>query len=214
MAGLTVSPYGSGGHKLALLTDNDYRRSRGLSPLERKTDPDLVGKIPDTGEPVIEVDPDLMRQLDAWKQERSAASRRKEELTALIDKAEAELAEQFAAASVKELVIDGRKVSARSTLWLKKRREDVTAAAVAAALRADGLPELVQPEGYNASRLAGWARELEAEGKPLPPHVAELLEGRESWSFSFTSPRPSRAAKRLGGQRSSILHPESGASGD
>lgn len=213
MAG--TMPPNFGEHRLALLTDPIYRRSKGLSPLPEAPAPDAAPTIPETGEPVIEVDPELLRQLDSWKKERDEHKRRVEELTVLIDKAEAELVLQFTAAAVPELVLDGRRATVGSQLWLKKRDETVTPAAVAAALRADGVPELVTPEGWNASRLSAWARELEREGKPLPPNVGKLLEGRETWNIKFTSPRPSRARQRQAGGRSSILDSAgSGASSD
>lgn len=213
MAGMTPSNFGD--HRLALLTDPVYRRSKGLSPLPETPAPDAAPTIPETGEAVIEVDPELLRQVAAWKRERDDHKRRTEELTVLIDKGEAELVLQFAAASVPSLDLDGRRATVDSQLWLKKRDETVTPAAVAAALRADGLPELVQAEGWNASKLSAWARELERDGKPLPPHVAQVLEGREIWSVKFTNSRPSRASRRQAGARSSILDSTvSGASGD
>jgi hypothetical protein len=209
MAGRTVANFSE--HKLLLLTDNDYRRDKGLSPLVGSVEPDTAPRIPETNEPVVEVDPVLLRQIDAWKEERKRTRKRDEELTTLIDRAEAEAVMQYVAAGVTTLTLDGRTASVSSQLWLKKRDSETTPAEVAAALRADGLDELVQPEGYHSGQLSAWARRLEENGEPLPPHVGKLLEGRESWSIKFTSPRPTRARKRQAGVPSSILH---GASTD
>ena len=208
MAGFGT-PTSFGDHKLRLLTDPAYRKSKGLAPLE--STPDDSPHVPESGEKVIEVDPALVRQLDAWKEARKAADRRSKELGALIDAAEAELVEQYVAAGVTSLDLDGRRATARPTLWLKKAHEDVTAAAVAAALRADGLDELVQPEGYNAAQISAWARRLEENNEPLPPNVAAVLVGHNRWTITFTSPRPSRARSLTAGMRSSVL---SGASAD
>ena len=203
------NPISFSDHKLRLLTDPAYRKSKGLSPLE--VTPADAPIIPGTGDKVIEVDPELIRQLDEWKEARKAADRRSKELGALIDAAEAELVEQFAAAGVPSLDLDGRRATLRSTLWLRKANEDVTAAQVAAALRADGLDELVQPEGYNASQIAAWARRLEENNEALPANVAKVLVGHNRWAIAFTSPRPSRARALASGVRSSVL---SGASAD
>lgn len=208
MAGFGT-PTSFGDHKLRLLTDPAYRKSKGLAPLA--TTPDDAPIVPDSGEKVIEVDPELIRRLDEWKEERKAADRRSKELGALIDAAEAELVEQFAAAGVPSLDLDGRRATMRSTLWLRKAHEDVTAAQVAAALRADGLDELVQPEGYNAAQISAWARRLEENNEPLPEHVGKVLVGHNRWAIAFTSPRPSRARSLTAGMRSSVL---SGASAD
>lgn len=208
MAGFGT-PTSFGDHKLRLLTDPAYRKSKGLAPLA--TTLDDAPRVPDSGEKVVEVDPALVRQVDVWKEERKASDRRSKELGALIDAAEAELVEQYAAAGVTSLDLDGRRATARSTLWLRKAHEDVTAAQVAAALRADGLDELVQPEGYNAAQISAWARRLEENDEPLPPNVAKVLVGHNRWAIAFTSPRPSRARALLGGARSSVL---SGASAD
>jgi hypothetical protein len=196
-------------HKLRLLTDPEYRRSKGLAPLDAA--PDAAPVLPETGEKVVEVDPELVRQVDAWKQERKAANRRYDELGVLIDAAEAVLVEQYAAAGVAALDLDGRRATVRSTLWLKKANEDVTNTQVVEALRADKLDELISPEGYNVQQISAWARRLEENNEPLPPHVAEVLVGRNKWSIAFTSPRPSRARALLKGGRSSVL---SGASAD
>jgi hypothetical protein len=203
MAGKTVVSFDE--HKLLLATDNEYRRSKGLPPLVGRVDPDVAATIPETGEPVVEVDPVLLRQIDEWKKERTRAGKRKEELTALIDRAEAEAVMQYVAAGVTALTLDGRTASVSSQLWLQKIDEETTQGDVAAALRADGLDELVQPEGYHSGTLSAWARRLEENGEPLPPHVAKLLRGREAWSIKFTSPRPTRARKRQAGVPSSIL---------
>lgn len=208
MAGFGT-PTSFGDHKLRLLTDPAYRKSKGLAPLA--VAPDDAPRVPESGEKVVEVDPALVRQVDVWKEERKASDRRSKELGALIDAAEAELVEQYAAAGVTSLDLDGRRATARSTLWLRKAHEDVTAAQVAAALRADGLDELVQPEGYNAAQISAWARRLEENDEPLPPNVAKVLVGHNRWAIAFTSPRPSRARALLGGARSSVL---SGASAD
>lgn len=203
------NPTSFGDHKLRLLTDPKYRKSKGLAPLEAV--PADAPIIPETGERVVEVDPALVRQVDMWKEERKTVDRRSKELGALIDAAEAELVEQYAAAGVSSLDLDGRRATVRSTLWLKKANEDVTAADVAAALRADELHELVQPEGYNASQISAWARRLEENGESLPPNVAKVLVGWNRWGVAFTSPRPSRARALAAGMRSSVLN---GASAD
>jgi hypothetical protein len=207
--GAIANPTSFGDHKLRLLTDPDYRRAKGLPPLE--VAPADAPSVPETGERVVEVDPALVRQLDEWKSAKKDSERRTKELGALIDAAEDELVEQYAAAGVTSLDLDGRRATARATLWLRKVNEDVTAADVAAALRADRLDELVQPEGYNASQISAWARRLEENGEPLPPNVAKVLVGWNRWAIAFTSPRPSRAAKLAGGARSSVLSGESAA---
>lgn len=153
----------------------------------------------------IGVDPQLLRQVKAWEDERKEHSRRIKELVALIDEGQAQLTEQYVAAGTDEIRLDGIKGTLRSTIWARKRAEETTAAEIAAALRADGLAHMVTPEGYNSNVLSAWLRDLEAEGKPIPPNVAKLIEPSEVWKVGFTSSRPSRARARMAGAASSVL---------
>jgi hypothetical protein len=163
---------------------------------------------PAVGDPAptgINVDPQLFRQVRAWEAERRECNRRSKELGVLIDEGQALLAEQYVTAGTDEIKLDGVKGTLRSTIWARKRAEETTQAEVAAALRADGLAHMVTPEGYNSATLSAWLRDLEAEGKPIPPHVAELIEPSEVWKVGFTNSRPSRARARMSGAASSVL---------
>jgi hypothetical protein len=153
----------------------------------------------------ISVDPQLFRQVRAWEVERKEHSRRIKELAVLIDEGQALLTEQYVAAGTDEIKLDGVKGALGSMIWARKRAEETTAAEVAAALRADGLAHMVTPEGYNSNTLSAWLRDLEAEGKPIPPNVAKLIEPSEVWKVGFTNSRPSRARARMSGAVSSVL---------
>lgn len=216
---MTTSPFAT--HKQLLDTDNDYRRRFGLPPLGNKTaeiavsqtaQPAPQPETPLTGDrPVIAVDPELWRQVLAWKIERVECRRRDKELTALIDEHEGDLVDQYVTAGTDQIRLDGVTGTLDSKLWAKKINEETTQAEVAAALRADGLGHMVTPEGYHGQTMAAYLRDLEREKKPLPPHLAALIEPHEVWSVKFTKPTKSRAAARMSGALSSVLD---GASGD
>ena len=155
--------------------------------------------------PTVGINPDQFRQLVAWKAERAECNRRSKELGVLIDLVEAALTEQFVNAGTDEIRIDGTKGTLKSTIWARKRAEETTQADVAAALRADGLAHMVTPEGYNSNTLSAWLRDLEAEGRPIPPNVAKLIEPSEVWSIGLTTARPTRARARMTGAASSVL---------
>lgn len=213
-------------HKQRLATDDAYRRRFGLAPLpSQPTEAEFEQLRADVAScrdgswsaPAApsdtNVDPGLFRRLRALKDERAELRRRDKELTAEIDSVQERLVEQYTLAGTTAQEFDGYTGSLNLQLWARKRDESVAAPDVAAALRADGLAHLVTPEGYHSQRLSAYLRDLDAARKPIPPHLAELIEATEVPSINFTTRRPSRARRRLSGAESTVLG-EAGEAGN
>lgn len=190
-----------------LATDNDYRRKLGLAPLP----PDSLTEQA-VGVASLGIDPHQLRRLDDLKEERKEVNRRLKVLNVAIAAIESASVEQFVAAGTDQVRIDGRTATLSSLIWAQKIDEETTPEQIVDALRADGLEHLVK-ENYNSSQLSGWMRDLEEEGKPLPPHVAKVLQANEVWSVRFTSARRSRAGARLAGASSSVLEGDGASEG-
>jgi len=183
-------------HQYLLRTDNDYRRSHGLGPLPPVEAPREAG---------IGVDPQLFRRVDALNQERLELERRAKQLRAEVDDLQGQLTEQFAHAGANRIELDNRLGTLQRKLVARRVSEEVTTGQVVAALRADGLGHLVTPESYHHQTLSSWLRELEQEGKSIPPAVAEVIVGDESFVIGFTAARETTAGARIRGRSSSVL---------
>lgn len=158
------------------------------------------------------IDPALLERLDSLKRRKEDLARDAKRLQVEIDEVEAELVEQYVN-SGKSFEQRGDRVGTLgSTLWARKVDESVTGDDVAAALRADGLGHLVTNPSYNSSRLSGYLRDLEQDGKPIPPNLAKVIEAVERYAITFSTRRPTRATRRVRGEPSSVLDP--GAASD
>lgn len=190
-------------HQHRLATDNDYRRTKGLSPLP---DGGAAPEVIDTeAAATIGVNPILFRQIDAWDTERKACEQRAKKLKKMVDEAMDDLVEQYTNAGTDEIRLGLRKGTLHSVLRAERVSDDVTPEQVVAALRADGLEHYVTPEAYNLNSISAWMRDREREHKPLPPNLAKVLRGRLDWRVGFTAGRPTETQARLFGAASSIL---------
>lgn len=236
-------------HKELLATDDTYRAARGLGPVAatialHAVDPTrreptatparsdamraarggatdaeaLMATAPASGTS-SGIDPTLGEYLDACKAQRGELARLDKELGVEIDRAEAELVDQYVNAGKDTEQFGDRIGTLRPTIWARKVDETVTGEQVAAALVADGLGHLVTPESYNSQRLSAFLRDLEEEKKPIPPHLATVIEATERYAVGFTTRRETRARRRIRGTPSSVLDgvvdtSRVGASGD
>jgi len=189
-------------HRHLLATDDDYRRRHGLGPL---TDDERPAAADDNGTTVLGVDAALVRKLDALKQERRECDARSKRLKAQIEEIEEILVEQFGAAEVRDLTLNNRRASLSSLLWLEKVDEETPTAAIIDALKADDLGHYVTV-GYNYQSLTAYARELEEQNKPLPPHLSTVLRGRVDWRIGFTQVRRTATSRRRAGDRGSAIN--------
>ncbi len=105
---------------------------------------------------------------------------RRAQLEAEVDAIKAESAEleqrllpDFEQAGMDRVSITGRTVYIERKLWAKAR--DGNKAAVCDALRRGQLGEYVE-ETYNTNSLSAYMRELDREGRPLPPVLDAVLE--------------------------------------
>jgi hypothetical protein len=151
------------------------------------------------------IDRKLGEYLDALKAQRSDLTRLKEALSVEIDRVEADLVDQYVNAGKDTEQFGDRVGTLRPTLWARKVSEDVAGEQVAEALVADGLGHLVTPPSYHSGQLSAFLRDLEDEGKPIPPHLAEVIEATERYAVTFTTRRETRARRRIKGTPSSVL---------
>lgn len=108
---------------------------------------------------------------------------RRRQLEAEIDTIKAEAAElegvllpQFEQGGFEKVSIDGRTVYVERKLWAKAKDGDKTA--VCQALKRARLGDYVE-ETFNTNSLSAYVRELDREGRPLPPSLREVLEVSE-----------------------------------
>jgi hypothetical protein len=107
------------------------------------------------------------------------------EIDADLAKMEEPLLEAMASTGLQSLKLaGGGTLYVRSQVWPKyldgKGRPDVIEA-----LKADGLGEYLK-EDYNAIQFAAFVRELDADGEPLPDHLAECVEPSERFKLVLT----------------------------
>ncbi len=108
---------------------------------------------------------------------------RRRQLETEIDKVKAEVAEleqlllpAFERDGVERVSIDGKTVYLERKLWAKAKDGDK--AAVCKALKRTHLGDYVE-ETFNTNSLSAYVRELDREGRPLPPSLGEVLEVSE-----------------------------------
>lgn len=121
----------------------------------------------------MSVDNDTIRRLDKLlgeKKELAAMVKENKEAIELLSEA---LVEAFTADGTDGVTVDGRRAYLHTELW-PVRREGMTAEHVIAALRADGLGDLVT-ENVNANTLASTVRQIVDGGDVLPDHLAAVL---------------------------------------
>jgi hypothetical protein len=109
-----------------------------------------------------------------------ALEERRRQLETEIDAVKAEAAEleqrllpQFEQSGVERLSIDGRTIYLERKLWAKARDGDK--AAVCCALKRARLGDYVE-ETFNTNSLSAYVRELDREGRPLPPSLETVLD--------------------------------------
>jgi len=112
-----------------------------------------------------------------------ALEERRRKLEAEIDTVKAEAAEleelllpQFEQSGMERVAIDGRTVYVERKLWAKAKDGDK--ASVCKALKRCRLGDYVE-ETFNTNSLSAYVRELDREGRPLPPSLREVLEVSE-----------------------------------
>ena len=112
-----------------------------------------------------------------------ALEERRRQLEAEVDAVKAEAAEleqrllpQFEQGGFEKISIDGRTVYIERKLWAKARDGDK--AAVCKALKRCRLGDYVE-ETFNTNSLSAYVRELDREGRALPPSLAAVLDVSE-----------------------------------
>lgn len=151
------------------------------------------------------IDGALFVRIDHLSELRKELKRLSDAISAEIEAGQEQLVEMYTHAGTGLIEIGGRVGTLGSQIWARKVDESVTSEDVAAALRADGLGHLVSPESYNSSRLSAFLRDLDEENKPIPPHLAQVIEANERWRVGFTTRRATRAQRRLNGASSSVV---------
>jgi hypothetical protein len=108
---------------------------------------------------------------------------RRRQLEAEIDSVKAEVAEleqlllpEFERNGVERVSIDGKTIYLERKLWAKAKDGDK--AAVCKALKRCRLGDYVE-ETFNTNSLSAYVRELDREGRDLPPSLREVLEVSE-----------------------------------
>lgn len=116
------------------------------------------------------------------------AEERVEQIEADLKAARAELSDcvddvlsDFEHDGIQNVTVDGRVFYLHRTLRVSARRETGGAKAVTAALKEEGLDDLVH-DAYSSQTLAAWVREREKLGEPLPARVEPLLNVYEQFS--------------------------------
>lgn len=151
------------------------------------------------------IDGALFVRIDRLSELRKELKRLSDAIGAEIEAGQEQLVEMYTHAGTGLIEIGGRVGTLGSQIWARKVDESVTSEDVAAALRADGLGHLVSPESYNSSRLSAFLRDLDEENKPIPPHLAQVIEANERWRVGFTTRRATRAQRRMNGAASSVV---------
>lgn len=105
---------------------------------------------------------DLEIQIDAIKRETAEL--------------EAALLPQFEQDAIDRISIDGRTVYVERKLWAKAKDGDKPS--VCKALKRCRLGDYVE-ETFNTNSLSAYVRELDREGRPLPPSLATVLDVSE-----------------------------------
>ena len=120
-----------------------------------------------------------------------ALEERRRKLEAEIDTIKAEVAEleqrllpQFEQGGLQRVSIDGRTVYIERKLWA--RAKDGNKAAVCKALKRCHLGDYVE-ETFNTNSLSAYIRELDREGRPLPPSLAVVLDVSEVFKLRTRS---------------------------
>jgi hypothetical protein len=151
------------------------------------------------------IDRGLGEYLDALKAQRKELARLDKLLGVEVDRVEEELVDQYVNAGKDVEQFGDRIGTLRPTIWARKVDETVTGEQVADALVADGLGHLVTPPSYNSQQLSAFLRDLEEERKPIPTHLAKVIEATERYKVTFTTRRETRARRRIKGTPSSVL---------
>jgi hypothetical protein len=112
-----------------------------------------------------------------------ALEERRRQLETEIDSIKAEAAEleerllpQFEQTGMERVSIDGRTVYVERKLWAKAKDGDKPA--VCKALKRCHLGDYVE-ETFNTNSLSAYVRELDREGRSLPPSLAAVLDVSE-----------------------------------
>lgn len=120
---------------------------------------------------------DLIQQQQMYlklRSEREELEKKAKELQGQLDSLEALLAEEMASIGQTHTVVDGQRLTVRTTPRIGKRK-DVPTEVLCEALKAtDGLEFLVKP-GVHAGSLQSAMREILDETGSLPPTIDELL---------------------------------------
>lgn len=220
-------------HKQLLATDDTYRQKLGLPPLngdgnthdpraplspEFDNDPlrHTAQHMLDTAQTALSaaqnvtvgtdgIDSALFTRIDELNQLRLDLDRMSAALKEQVEADQEVLSAMYLSAGTSVYEQNGRVGTLGSKLYARKVDESVTGNDVARALIADGLEHLVQPESYNASQLSAYLRNLDDEGKPIPPHLATVIEAYETWRVGYTTRRITRAQRRRDGGPSPVL---------
>jgi len=120
-----------------------------------------------------------------------ALEQRRRQLEAEVDQIKAEAAEleqrllpQFEQSGMERVLIDGLTVYIERKLWAKARDGDKPA--VCSALKRCNLGDYVE-ETFNTNSLSAYVRELDREGRHLPPTLASVLDVSEVFKLRTRS---------------------------
>lgn len=112
-----------------------------------------------------------------------ALEERRRQLETEVDSIKAEAAElegrllpQFEQSGMERVAIDGRTVYVERKLWAKAKDGDKPS--VCKALKRCRLGDYVE-ETYNTNSLSAYVRELDREGRQMPPSLVAVLEVSE-----------------------------------
>lgn len=221
-------------HKQLLATDDNYRAKLGLPPLNGAPGPAPAPAPPaaddalhhaaqemlDTAQAALEnartdnglfasltggIDNGLFARIDVLDGLRKDLDRMSKAIKAQVEADQEVLVDMYLSAGTSVYEQGGRVGTLTNQIYARKVDESVTGNDVARALVADGLEHLVQPESYNASQLSAYLRGLDEEHKPIPPHLAEVIEAYETWRVGYTTRRPTRAQRRRDTGPGSVL---------
>jgi hypothetical protein len=119
---------------------------------------------------------DELKRFVALEERRRALEAEIEAVKAEAAELEALLLPQFEQSGLERVAIDGRTVYVERKLWAKAKDGDK--AAVCKALKRCRLGDYVE-ETFNTNSLSAYVRELDREGRPLPPSLATVLDVSE-----------------------------------
>ncbi len=117
-----------------------------------------------------------LRRFVALEERRRQLEAEIETVKAQTSELEQALLPQFEQSGMERVSIDGRTVYIERKLWAKAKDGDKPA--VCKALKRCRLGDYVE-ETFNTNSLSAYVRELDREGRPLPPSLATVLDVSE-----------------------------------